>query len=288
MRLPPSGRSRFSCSHRGVTRRLFPAAGPFLLLLLGLAGPARAQLSWTDWADLALAAPAVLVADLRDIDRLDRKAAPDVPTGEVRALVTGNVRTVLKAPGLFPAGAAWLWQGSADARGRAPLAKGMPVLLFAAPLSGGARPEVQALRLVAPHGQQPWQASDEALVRWILQAAQAGGAPMVTGVSDAARTTGDVEGESETQVFLTTEAGTPMTMVIRRAPGVPPAVEVATGDLVSNAAPVARETLLWRGLACGLPPALPSHLAGDPGLAEDYAFARTSLGPCGRTTMLPR
>jgi hypothetical protein len=270
-----------------VKWRLSRLAGPLFLLLAGHAGPARAQLSWTDWADLALAAPAVLVADLRGIDRLDRKAAPDVPPGEVRALVTADVRSVLKAPGLFPAGAAWLWQGPADGRGRAPLAKAMPVLLFAAPMPGGARPEVQALRLVAPHGQQPWRAADEDVVRRILRAAQAGGAPMVTGVSDAARTSGDVEGDSESQIFLTTEAGMPMTMLVRRSSGAAPRLEVATGDLVSNAAPVERETLLWRGLACGLPPALPPQLAADAGLVADYAFALDTLGPCGRTQVPP-
>jgi hypothetical protein len=252
------------------------------------AEPVTASISWTDWADLALASPAVVVADIKGIDRLERRAAPDVPAGEVRALIEGGVRTVMKAPSVFPAGVAWLWQGPADARGRAPFAKATPVLLFATPLSGGARPEVQPLRLVSPHGQQPWSADSEALVRGILREAQTQGAPMVTGIMEAARTTGEVEGESETQIFLSTEGGAPFTMIVRRAPGAPPALLVATTELVSTAAPVPPQTLLWRGLACGLPERLPTALAGDAGLIADYEFARRSIGACGRTVAPPR
>jgi hypothetical protein len=230
----------------------------------------------------------VLAADIRAIDRLDRRAALDVPAGEMRALVEGGVRSVLKAPSVFPAGVAWLWQGPADSRGRAPFARETPVLLFATPLAGGARLEVQALRLVSPHGQQPWSAESEALVRRILREAQAGGAPMVTGITDAARTMGDVEGESESQIFLATAQAAPLTMIVRRAPGAQPLLLVATSELVSMAAPVRPETLLWRGLACGLPPGLPAALTGDPGLAADYAFARQAIGACGRTVTPPR
>lgn len=263
-------------------------ATTFLVTFTAHAGPAAASLSWTDWADLALASPAVVAAEIGAIDRLDRRAAPDVPSGEVRALVEGRVRTVLKAPSMFPAGVAWLWQGPADARGRPPFAKTAPVLLFVTPLAGGAKPEVQALRLVSQHGQQPWSAETEALVRDILREAQTGRAPMVTGVADAARSTGDVEGASESQIFLSTEVGAPLTMIVRRAPGAAPELLVAASELVSTAEPVKPQTLLWRGLACGLPPSLPAALSGDAGLVADYGFAREALGDCGRTLAPPR
>lgn len=285
--LPPSGRNRFSCSAGSVYWPRHLLLSTLLLVLFGSPASALAQLSWTDWADLALAAPAVLAADIRDIDRPDRRAAPDVPAGEVRALVQGSVRTVLKAPAVFPAGAAWLWQGPADARGRPPFVKASPVLLFATPLAGGSKPEVQALRLISGQGQQPWSAEREALVRTILREAKAGGAPMVTGVTDAARTAGDVEGQSESQIFLSTEAGAPLTMIVRRLAGAAPLLLVASGELVSTAVPVERETLLWRALACGLPVALPTRLAGDALLEADYQFALSTLGACGRTMVPP-
>lgn len=263
----------------------FPALLP---VLAGLGGPAQAALSWTDLADLALAAPVVLSAEVRSIDRLGPRSAPDVPPGEVRALVEAGLTSVLKAPAVLPAGAAWLWQGEADRRGRPPFAKQAPVLLFARPLAGGADPAVQALALVAPHAQQPWSAETDAAVRAILRQAQTGSVGLVTAVVDAAHSAGEVDGASESQMFLSTEAGRPLTLIVRRAAGAPPLLLAATGELVSTAGPVERRTLLWRALACGLPEALPPALAADPALERDYRFARQSLGACGRTVAPPK
>lgn len=247
-------------------------------------------LSWTDLADLALASPVVLVADVAKVDRLGKRDAPDVPPGQVRALVEGRLRAALKAPAVLPAGAAWLWQGPATAKGRVPFGKAAPLILFASLLSGGSKADVQPLRLSSAHGQQPWDAATEAVVRSILVEAvrPANAGLMVTGISDGFRSTGDVPGQSESQYFLRTEGGRPLTLVVRRAADAEPSVTVATGELVDRARPVAPRTLLWRGLACGLPEALPEALAADAGLVEDYALARASIGACGRTVLPPR
>lgn len=255
------------------------------------ASSAPAQpLSWTDWADLALASPVVLVGVVEKVDRLSRRDAPDVPPAEVRALVQLKTQTVLKAPAVMPEGAAWLWQGRADARGKAPFTRQDQVLGFAQPLSGGARPEVQALQLVSAAAQQPWSAEAEGKVRAILQEAQRPGAAglMVTGINDAFRSEGDIPGVSESQFFLQTQGGRPVTLVVRHEPGKPADVLAGAGDLVDRAQPVRPETLLWRGLACGLPDTLPPALADREGLAADYAVAKASIGPCGRTIAPPR
>ena len=274
-----------------IPRRRRAGLRPFLALLIGCAAPAAAQQpSWTDWADLALAAPVVLVGSVGKVDRLSRRDAPDVPPTEVRALVQADLQSVLKAPGAMPQGAAWLWQGAADAKGRAPFAKKDVVFAFARPLSGGARPEVQALQLVSPAGQQPWTAEADATVRAILQAALKPGAAglMVTGISDGFRSEGDVPGTSESQFFLTTEGGRPVTLVVRHEPGRAAEVLAGAGEMVDRAQPIQPETLLWRGLACGLPQQLPPTLAGRDGLASDYRVAMASIGPCGRTLEPPR
>lgn len=255
------------------------------------AGPSSVAtpLSWTDLADLALASPVVLSATVRRADRVGGRSALDVPAGDVRVLVRADLSAVLKAPSLLPASAAWLWQGRADGRGRPGFAKAAPVLVFATPLVGGSQPEIQPLRLVSPHGQVPWTAQTEAVVRGILSQSVKPGATglMVTAVSDGFRTDGAIAGVSESQFFLATEGGKPMTLVVRRAPGVPPAVLVATDDLVDRAAAVQPYTLVWRGLACGLPEALAAPLADNAGLVEDFGLARASIGPCGRTVTPP-
>jgi hypothetical protein len=244
-------------------------------------GPAP---SWTDWADLALSSPVVLSVVATDVDRLSAREAPDVPPGEVRAIVRAGLTAAIRAPGVLPAEAAWRWQGPVDARGRAPIPKGARYLVFGQPLNGGGNPAVQPLKLTGTGAMQPWSADGEAIVRDVLTQALGGKARamLVTGVRDGFRTAGDVPGASESQFFLEASDGLPLTLLVTRDPGAAPTVRAATGELVDRAQPVRRNTLLWRGLACGMPAALPPALAGTAGLAEDYALARAEIGPCGR------
>lgn len=291
-------RNSFSGIEGGMTRsgpnrsrRFFPILASILLSLFAPQSALLAteqELSWTDWADLALASPVVLAVEIEKVDRLGRRAAPDVPPGEVRALVEGNLTAALKAPGLLPGAAAWLWQGPANARGRPPFAPPAHVLVFARPLAGGADPSTQPLALVSRSAQQPWSAANADLIRQLLmEARETGGDRMVTGITDAFHGAGAVEGASESQFFLSTRAGGPMTLMVRRSPVADPEILVADGDLVDRAVPVTPRTLAWRALACGLPESLPERLAADKGLADDYALARARIGACGRTLQPP-
>lgn len=280
------------------TGRLVPL---MLLSLLGAGAPASAQAErpdrpppaavaigpapgWTDWADLALASPVVLSVVATDIDRFSKRDAPDVPAGQVRAVVRARLSAAIRAPGVLPAEAAWRWQGPADAKGRAPIVKGARYLVFGAPLAGGTDPAVQPLTLTGSGALQPWSAEGEAIVRDVLTQALGGKARamLVTGVRDGFRTEGDVPGTSESQFFLEASDGLPLTLLVSRAPGAAPQVTATGGELVDRARPVQPRTLLWRGLACGMPAALPETLGANAGLAEDYALAKRSIGPCGR------
>lgn len=187
-----------------------------LLLAVYPGSTARAQipplpppLSWTDWADLVVASPVILAATIEDVSRLGRKEAPDVPAGDVRALVEAKLTAALRSPSVLPAAAAWLWQGPADAKGRPPFRKPEQLLVFGSPMRGGSDAGVQPLRLSAPHAQQPWSAASEATVRAILVEAlrpESQGL-MVTAVKDAFRSEGDIPDYSESQFFLATEGG---------------------------------------------------------------------------------
>lgn len=276
------------------------AAALFLWGAPGAAQPARQAVapvalqfgpepSWTDWADLALASPVVLRVEVGRVDRLSRREAPDLPAGDVRAIVRAGLKAAIRAPGVLPAEAAWHWQGPADPRGRVPIRRGAPLLVFAQALGGGGDPAVQPLKLVEPGGQQPWSAEGEAIVRDVLTQALSPMARVMlaTGVKDAFRSEGDVAGASESQFFLEATDGRPLTLLVTRKPGAKPVVRVATGDLVDRAQPVGPRNLLWRGLACGMPASLPAPFAANPGLAEDYAFARADIGACGRRLGLP-
>lgn len=263
-------------------RRLLAAC--LMLLAAPAAGqampPAREAPGYTDLADLALASPVILRAGVVRANRLSKRLAPDVPAGQARVLVEARLTAVLKGEGMLPAAAEWLWQGPASAMPR----KGDDLLTFLAP-APTRRPEVGVYRLVARTGQFRHDPALEARVRAILAEARApGGVPRVTGVKSGFHVPGTVAGESESQFFLSAATGGPFTLLVLRRPNAAPVIKVATGDLIDESAePVRPETLLWRTLACDLPPSLPAELAADPGLAADWATARQAIGPCGRT-----
>ena len=254
------------------------------------AAPASVKtLSWTDWADLALASPAVIIATVDKAGKLSRRAAPDVPAGEVRALIEAQLTAAMKAPTVLPARAEWLWQGASGPRGRPPLTKGAAIIVFAEPVPGSRDAAVQQYRLVQPHAMQPWSAAAETAVRAILvdAAKRENSGLMVTAVTDGFYTAGTVEGRSESQFFLATASGRPATLVVQRSPGAPPAVSLSTGEVIDRATAVAPETLRWRALACGLPASLPDPLGASAELSADYAAVLQSLGRCGRTIGTP-
>ncbi len=108
--------------------------------------------------------------------------------------------------------------------------------------------------------------------------------PVVTGIASAFRVPGAVPGEAESQFFLSTRSGKPVSLVVLTRPGEKRQLSVALGDVIDDAAAgVPPQTLLWYRLACTLPPALPPGLGAAADVAGDYRFVRDSLGPCGRT-----
>lgn len=279
----------------GMTGRYCAAALALALSAAASAQPAASPATnesamgeWTALADLALASPVILRGTVERVRRISGKAAADVPPGEARLLVEVELADVMKTPDILPAKAEWLWQGRLGEDGKAPFRKGDIVLGFLSAPTAGPKPDVLQYRLTASGGQRAWTAERETAVRALLTDAAAGGAVMVTGVSDGFHTQGAVEGISESQFFLGTSVGKPLTLVVNRNGDAAPTVRVATGDVISaSARPVVPRTLVWRGLACGLPKTLPAPLATDAGLAADYALALRAIGPCGERGINP-
>jgi hypothetical protein len=101
---------------------------------------------------------------------------------------------------------------------------------------------------------------------------------------------GNLFGESETQLFLDTVSGEPVSLTVIRRPGMDPAWGVSWTEIVDQSArPPAPRTVEWYRLACSLPPELPadSYLQQDTAAQEqareDYSFILDQLGDCGRT-----
>lgn len=245
-----------------------------------------ATLSYADLVDLADAAPLVATARIRSIIALPADRAQNVPTGQKRFYVEAEVTNLIRGEGGISPIVRYLYDAPLNARGKPPKLKKAQVILFA---RRAVRPgEIQ---LVAPDAQIPVTAAALEQVKIILSDLVADGAPpRIIQLGDVFHVAGTVAGESETQIFLRTANGEPVSLSIVRRPGQQARWAVALGEIVDEAArPPARGTLLWYRLACSLPPALPARSvralapADADAARADYALVIQSLGNCGRT-----
>ena len=243
--------------------------------------------AYADVADLVTASPLVIKARIAkrkkvNVAQADPGAEPlryYLMTAEVESLIRGDNGVAPTLTFLIP-----------DVPKGTPrpdyMNKKATVLLFARP---GERPgEIQ---LISRNAIQSWTGSLEATVRSITaELLQGDSAPTITGIGGAFHIAGTVAGESETQIFLKTSTGAPVSLSILRRPGQAPRWGVSLGEIVDeSAAPPARDTLLWYRLACGLPPGLPSEstrslpMLDAQAARRDYKLVLESLGSCGRT-----
>ena len=238
--------------------------------------------SYVELADMALAAPRAIAANVVEAIPIKGPAAAGVPQGKTRFYVQADVTALISGSGV-PARISYLVDLPDDSRGKHLKLKGVPVLLLAS--SGGTAGELQ---LVGPRAQVPRTPENEATLRAILTAAVAPDAPpAITGVTRAFHVAGSLPGESETQIFLRTGDKRPISLSVLRRPHEDPRWAVALSELVDDsAAPPKPDTLLWYRLACGLPRQLPeaaiaSLTADDADAARaDYQLVLAGLGPC--------
>jgi hypothetical protein len=250
--------------------------------------PLVQQPTYADLADLALAAPVVAGVTIVEATRLKGEAAAGVPAGRVRFYVEAQVQALIRGKDGLPGAVRYLVDMDLDARNRAPKIKKARAIVLAETVPG--RPG--ELRLTTPAAQLPWTEPLERQLRAILTEANSPTPPpRITGINGAFHVPGSLPGESETQIFLATKSGRPVSLSILRRPGETPRWAVATGEMVDEAAaPPSRDTLLWYGLACFLPPDLPAASTRDLSDADaesaraDYQLVRTGLGPCARNS----
>ena len=247
---------------------------------------APATPTYADLADLADHAPLVARVEIRDAIRLKPEQAPGLRAGMARLLVKAKTRAVLLGETIGES-ASYLADVPLDAKGKLPRLKKSAALIFArvAPARPG------ELQLVSAAGQVVWSQPIEDRVRAILTELIAPGAPpRVTGVREVSYVPGNLLGEGETQIFLATQSGDPVSISVVHRPGQPPAWGVSFGEIVDQAArPPLRDTLAWYRLACFLPAGLSTatDLSGGGEAqrkgAEDYRYVRGQLGACPRT-----
>jgi len=242
--------------------------------------------TYADLADLAEASPLVLRAKITKVAELDAKKVSNVRKGWARLYVEAVTTNLLTGPAAVGEALRYLADVPRDAKGKVPKLKKVDVLLFARHSEGGAG----ELQLVAPDAQLLWDAATEARLRTVLSEIYAPDAPRhISGVREAIFVPGNLVGEGETQIFLSTTDDEPAAITVLHQPGLPVAWAVSWSEVVESAgrAP-AHDTLNWYRLACFLPPALPSGADVSATLADraqaeaDYQKVIADLGPCYR------
>ena len=248
--------------------------------------PARITFSYADLADLALPAQVAAQVRVRDAIPLRKDQAAGVPAGRTRYYVEADVTSLIRGPAGLPARVRYLTDLPNAADASAKLKGKAEYLVLAVAVAG--RPG--ELRLVDKDGHIPWTAELGQKVRALLkEAAAADAPPQIVGVGSAFHVPGNLPGESESQLFLQTAGGRPVSLTVLRRPGQEPTWAVALGEIVDEAAaPPAPNSLLWYRLACTLPRQLPdqslAEVDRDAGNAirSDYALVMDRLGPCVR------
>ena len=234
-------------------------------------------------ARLADAAPQVLRVQVKKTTVVDPARAPDVAPGLARLFVEAQVLNLIRGRQGVSESIRYLVDVPRNAKGNVPKLKKQQFLLFARP---GTRPgEVQ---LVSKDAQVAWTTATEQQVRDIVtELVSTGAPPAIKGIREALHVRGNLQGEGETQVFLATSTGDPVSITVLRRPGLAARWAVSLTEIVDEAAaPPKRNTLLWYRLACSLPREIParalvSDTPADNDLARrDYNFVLEQLGPC--------
>lgn len=249
------------------------------------AAPA-AELTYADLADLSDAATLVIRAKIRRQAMVEPERAPGLAPGFARLYIEAETQALLAGNAPIGESLRYLVDVPLNAKGKPPKLKKQEVLLFARPVQGRAG-EVQ---LAGPGAQQFYTPELEARVRPVLtDLLEADAPPVVTGVRDALSVAGNLAGESETQIFLDTRDGSPVSLTVLRRPGRDPVWGVSWGEIIDQAArPPQTNTIAWYRLACALPSRLPSsanlsRVPAERAQAErDYALVLAALGPCVR------
>jgi hypothetical protein len=264
----------FPCLSTGYAQAATPKTVPVV---------APSPYSYADVADLSGHAEVIAVAKLRSLAKVDPKAMAS-PQNVQRFYVEAQVISLIRGEAGLPDRVAFLLDLPITTKPSA--IKGTTMVLFG---RTGARPG--EFQLLSSDSILPWGPATEARVRSVTGELLARDAPPeIARVVEAFHVEGTVAGESETQIFLTTRGGQPVSLSVIRRPDMEPRFGAALGEIVDEAANLpAPDTLLWYRLACGLPPALPQSAAmkldatGAEAAAADYRAFMARMAPCART-----
>lgn len=242
--------------------------------------------SYARIADLVIESPAIAHVAVKKLIAIPPERAPGLEPGMQRFLVTAETLSLIRGNDVLAREASFLIDLPGAPGAKPPKWKGRTFIIF-----GKVEQRVDFFQLLASTALISWSPENEEMVRRVARQFTANDAPpLVEGVDSVFHVPGAIQGEGETQIFLVTGDGSPISLSIVRRPDEQPQFGVSLGEIVDEAAAMPeRDTPLWYRLACSLPARLPpSALTGQSSAegnaaARDYAAFREALGPCVRT-----
>ncbi|MEO9599679.1 hypothetical protein [Parasphingorhabdus sp.] len=247
-------------------------------------------LQYADLADLSASAPVIVHAIVKEAIKIDPERAPNAPPGTQRFYIIASTNALIRGQGGVGETIRYVIDLPLDDRGRAPKIKKKPFIIFARRPAGSASDDIQ---LVAKDAQIAWTPSREKRVRSVVRELVArDAAPIITRIASAFHVPGTIIGEGETQIFIETETGSPISITVLKRDGQRKFWAVSLGEIVDEAAraPI-RNSLLWYRLACFLPSQLPSASLNNETPANarqarsDYQMVLNDLGSCPRSRL---
>ena len=242
--------------------------------------------TYADLVTFALNADLVAIVTVDDQATFPPERAPDVPPSRVRLYLETLTRNLLASTTAVGESLIFVTDVDRKANGDAPDLEERSFVIFADQVA--ARPgEVQ---LVSSRAMFPAGPNIEERVRRVLrQIASSDAPPEIIAVRDVISVPGNLAGESESQMFLETRNGAPVSLTVVRRPGMAPQWGISLGEIVDTSArPPEPQSLAWFRFACSLPKQLPdsAFLQADresqARAREDYAFVLAQLGDCER------
>jgi len=237
-------------------------------------------------ADLVTASQAIAVINVKKITIVPQERAPGLAAGHQRFLVTADTTALIRGNDAMARQANFLIDLPLPAKAKPPKWAKRSFLIF-----GKVEDRVDFFQLLSSNAIVAWSPDNEKLVRQVDAALLANDAPpRIRSVDSVFHVSGAVAGAGETQIFLTTSDGSPISLSIVNKPDEQPQLGVSLGEIVDEAAALPKaDTPLWYRLACSLPGQLPAQaLAGQApsdaaAATKDYAAFLKALGPCDRT-----
>ncbi|MEH6827455.1 hypothetical protein [Parasphingorhabdus sp.] len=245
-------------------------------------------LQYADLADLSSDAPLIIHLTVKEAIKVAPERAPNAPPGTQRFYIIASTSALIRGQGGVGETIRYVIDLPLDERGRPPKIKKKPYIIFARRPAGGSSDNVQ---LVAKDAQIAWTPSREQRVRSLVRELMAHDAPpAISRIASAFHVAGTIIGEGETQIFMETDTGSPISITVLKRDGQRKFWAVSLGEIVDEAAraPI-RNSLLWYRLACFLPRQLPASALASDTIANaqqarsDYQTVVNDLGNCPRS-----